>query len=786
MGGTGNTAGKTAEQYEQAIERALSENAELNATIELLASKLIASSAAIINSKSLTDCCVDLRETTDKRMEALESEADEAASQSKLVIEKLTSERNELKELLRSANNEELNASAKVNELQSLLKSAERKHEAQLSRISSEKKELELTMDMLAEQTVDCRSKCNAALRKHVEDEKRLSEFETSIAELERKNALLAQQLASSQSDRAQLHQQVTTLQGERCGAAEGAGESDESPLAVALLESSGPEQSEEIEVLATTSNDLAIERDRLSEENADLAEQLADAKSQISSHEATIGENEAKILSLSDEVSALISWKEAMAVKKREVDDLTAVLVEHKEQKNSLIEQNASLTSSLSDAKEENNSIQERLDSSVSMQKQLGTRITSLEEENAALIEREMGATKEISELTSQLSVAETDMTDMDDMLSAKHVELETLMQKHSLLVDEKGLLSEQNEALNEQLSSVRLKFNVLEKALREMETEKSCLATSLREANQENEGLTVQVENMRHELESTAATLADVHSMIQVDHREATKMMREIKDLKTKISTLEESLVTERRERDDTSSRLESSRLIEDELRDQLEDSQAMVEAMTTRVEQMTKDVAQLGALRDTSDELSQRLRLKMKRQEESSRDEIQCLESIISSLKKEYGAFKTEMEFALAAQTRHCEAKLEALCGDYLATPQSANSFDDLVALLAREMKRVRSKSDQLSSELERSQDEGIILGQQVLILSKEVSKYKLQSKDMYQALEEFTKTRSRDPNKVVDNDEIKKRLAVFRRKIEAGDGVVGTEPVVINEK
>lgn len=757
MGGDGVGVGKTAEQYEKAIQRALSENAELNATIELLASKLIASSAAIMTVKSLSNCRVDLRETTDERKALEELEVDEVASKS--VIETLTAER--------------LDASVKVNELQSLLKSAEQKHDA----LSSEKKELELTMDMLAEETIDCRSKYNKALRKHGEDEKRLSEFETSIAELERKNALLAQQLASSQ---AQLRRQVTTLQGERGGCVEGAGELDESQRAIALLESSGPEQSNEIMVLAATSNDLAIGRDQLAEENADLAEQLADAKSKISGHEATISENEIKIISLTDEVSALISWKEALTLQKIEKDE---VLAEH-------IEQNASLASMLSDAKDERDSIQEMLESSVSMQKQLSTRITSLEKENIALIEREKEATKEVSELTSQLSVAETDMADMDDMLSGRQVELDTLTQKHLQLIDEKGLLSEQNELLNEQLNGARLKFSVLEKALCEMETEKNCLATSLREADQENEGLTVQVENMRHELESTAVTLADVQSMIHLDHREATKMTREIKDLKTKISILEESLTETRRERDDTASRLESSRLVEDELRDQLEDSQAMVEAMTTRVEQMTKDVAQLGAHRDTSDELSQHLRLKMKRQEEASRDEIQCLENIISSLKKEYGAFKTEMEFALGAQTRHCEAKLEALCGDYLATPQSANSFDDLVALLGSELKCVRSKSDLLSSELERSQDEGIILGQQVLILSKEVSKYKLQSKDMLQALEEFTKTRSRDPDLPLDevmvDNEIKKRLAVFRQKIEAGDYVMGTGPAVINEK
>lgn len=57
-------------------------------------------------------------------------------------------------------------------------------------------------------------------------------------------------------------------------------------------------------------------------------------------------------------------------------------------------------------------------------------------------------------------------------------------------------------------------------------------------------------------------------------------------------------------------------------------------------------------------------------------------------------------------------------------------------------------------------------------------------------MFQTLDELTKTRSRDPDLPLDevmvDNEIKKRLAVFRQKIEASDYVEVTGPVVINEK
>jgi len=57
-------------------------------------------------------------------------------------------------------------------------------------------------------------------------------------------------------------------------------------------------------------------------------------------------------------------------------------------------------------------------------------------------------------------------------------------------------------------------------------------------------------------------------------------------------------------------------------------------------------------------------------------------------------------------------------------------------------------------------------------------------------MFQTLDELTKTRSRDPDLPLDevmvDNEIKKRLAVFRQKIEGSDYVEVTGPVVINEK
>ena len=117
-----------------------------------------------------------------------------------------------------------------------------------------------------------------------------------------------------------------------------------------------------------------------------------------------------------------------------------------------------------------------------------------------------------------------------------------------------------------------------------------------------------------------------------------------------------------------------------------------------------------------------------------------ERSSLENIIASLKQEYQAFRLEARSALDAQIRSYKAKLAPLCshGGKGAPLMQHWSFDDMIAIIQEEL----SSLALMTKNLEEAQNESAILEHQVIILSSEVSKYKLQNKGMLQALDELT--------------------------------------------
>mmetsp|Transcript_2609 Transcript_2609/g.4627 ORF Transcript_2609/g.4627 Transcript_2609/m.4627 type:complete len:201 (-) Transcript_2609:114-716(-) len=167
-----------------------------------------------------------------------------------------------------------------------------------------------------------------------------------------------------------------------------------------------------------------------------------------------------------------------------------------------------------------------------------------------------------------------------------------------------------------------------------------------------------------------------------------------------------------------------------------------------------------------------------ISMSEELEAAQDEISCLENIISSLKKEYEAFKVEAGAASAAQMRSCEAKLKPLCVTAEnGTPlQQDQMFDAMIVIIQKERSNLLEKAKSISKDLEAAQDESFILEHQVHILSKEVSKYKLQNKGMLQALDEITNVKRDRGDEDIPIDEIgvdrevEKRLISFRHKIE----------------
>ena len=100
----------------------------------------------------------------------------------------------------------------------------------------------------------------------------------------------------------------------------------------------------------------------------------------------------------------------------------------------------------------------------------------------------------------------------------------------------------------------------------------------------------------------------------------------------------------------------------------------------------------------------------------------------------------------------------------------------TYDDMIVIIQTELSTLLEKVKSLAKDLESSKDESAILEQQVLILSKEVSKYKLQNKGMLQAFDEITNSKTGSVDGSIPEDEravdreVEKRLTSFRHNIE----------------
>jgi chromosome segregation ATPase len=98
-------------------------------------------------------------------------------------------------------------------------------------------------------------------------------------------------------------------------------------------------------------------------------------------------------------------------------------------------------------------------------------------------------------------------------------------------------------------------------------------------------------------------------------------------------------------------------------------------------------------------------------------------------------------------LNKRMKDCDRQLTTLFPPlHPARKDNRLKFEDMISLLQEERASVLAKVKSLEEETEAAQDESAILEQQVHILSKEVSKYKRQNKEIIRALKEVNVGRS----------------------------------------
>jgi len=377
---------------------------------------------------------------------------------------------------------------------------------------------------------------------------------------------------------------------------------------------------------------------------------------------------------------------------------------------------------------------------------KQFVERMHTLETSKELLVEKEKERCEKIQQLIQQVD-------DTESGLEQSKADSKSLLGKYNELENLNKDQRDQIVQLNTQVEDAT--YSVTDR-----ENQHEILINKLSQLESEKDAAMTKIEGLSEELKSTAATLSEVQVLISADQEQAAEMRNEIKSLGESKLRLEESMLSVKRDREEIESKLEFSEQEAEDFRCKLNTSNLLAESMTNQCEQLTNDrdsveskleislqradvlrtnlesseilvksmtktcdkltryIAELGTKHDAAEVLANDLRSENQRAiarcklvQKTHQSEISCLENIITSLKKEYEAFKVEAIATKASQLRSCEAKLESLCatGENLTRRQQDRTFDDLIVILRKERSNLLKKTESTAKELKAAQDE-----------------------------------------------------------------------------
>ncbi|KAL7429039.1 hypothetical protein ACHAXM_001522 [Skeletonema potamos] len=376
-----------------------------------------------------------------------------------------------------------------------------------------------------------------------------------------------------------------------------------------------------------------------------------------------------------------------------------------------------------------------------------------ALEEErkksDALIAERETERDKaelnrvRIVELEDQVS----ELMGLESELVSSKTQLDEEVQK---LQSEKKALEEKEENQRDQIDKLKLeiadganKITALEESLEKERVE-------IRSISEKLAKLTKDVEITVAEAGSAANTLDDVRTIMANDANTLATVKSQIAMLEDQKRDVDDALLSVTKDRDELEEKCESAFEELRELQEKLESAVGMGVAFVDKAERYKKDVAALTIKRDAAEQLAKEFHA----ENEANIAKCAHLEQTVASMKIEREVFVKESKAAIAnanerlnKRMKDCDRQLTTLFPPlHPARKDNRLKFEDMISLLQEERASVLAKVKSLEEETEAAQDESAILEQQVHILSKEVSKYKRQNKEIIRALKEVNVGRS----------------------------------------
>mmetsp|Transcript_7251 Transcript_7251/g.10579 ORF Transcript_7251/g.10579 Transcript_7251/m.10579 type:complete len:691 (+) Transcript_7251:61-2133(+) len=397
-------------------------------------------------------------------------------------------------------------------------------------------------------------------------------------------------------------------------------------------------------------------------------------------------------------------------------------------------------------------------------------------EKSDASIAERE--AEREEAELSKvRIVELENQVSKLKELETDFYSSKAQLEEEIQILQSEKKTL-EENEV--NQLDQIqKLKVEVFDGANKAIELEES-----LEEERVEIQSISNRLEKLTNDVENTVAearaagyaatSLHDVRTIMANDANTIANIKRQIKTLEDQKRDVEDTLLSVSNDKDEWEEKYESACEEMGDLQEKLESAVGMGVAFVDKAERYKKDVAALTTKRDAAEQLAKEYHTEI----EANIAKCAQLEQTIASMQEEREAIEKESKANIAKMNERlkkrmidCDKQLTTLLPPlHPARKDNQLKFRDLISLLQKERQNILEKIKTLEEEVEATQDESAILEQQVHILSKEVSKYKRQNKEILRALNEVAIGQGEDSDipmdEVVVDTEVEKRLRNFK--------------------
>jgi len=511
---------------------------------------------------------------------------------------------------------------------------------------------------------------------------------------------------------------------------------------------------------------------------NENQSHQITNLSGQVDDLERTLEDRKVQNETLTNELSKLETEKDAViAVNQEQCDRIVQLSEELK-----------STATTLSD-------VQKLISADQEQATQMQHKIQSLETEQKVLEESILSVKRDRDDVASKLEFSKQEAEDLSSKLQSLTMNFEQLtVDRDSSESKLKICRQEASDLLNRLQSSEFLTKSMANKC-DQLANDRDIVQRKLEISWQEVDDISSELKHsecLAKSLTNTCDKLKSCIAELDTKHVAAEALMNDLRSENqrniAKCRRLEETSQSEMfcleniitsLKKEYEAFKLESRAAAAAAIAAQLRSCEVKLESLCAinencKLEQQSKTFDDMIVIikKDRSN-LLERVKLSAKKLE-AAQNERSCLEDIVTSLKNEYEAFKVESAAAIVAQMKSCESKLEPLCttGSHGALHQQDRSFDDMIAIVQNE----RSNLFLLAKEFEAAQDENVILGEQVRILSTEVSKYKLQNKGMLQALDEITNINwdgrgdGIHMGETAVNREVQTRLISFRHKVE----------------